>query len=193
MSEIKSALELALEKTKSIATDKETIEKEKFIKQGKTLVSRFLENPNASFKDVLKHYDKKQKAWVKDGIVQVVMANLVLPQNHVGLKKNKRLEEVLKDIVQDKVFLNKIFEQLVSFFEEYIEEKERIIRLIDEQYARRLAQKEEELSKKLGQPVKIDKSTDPEYASIIRNNIARLDEKYQAVLSKVKSEITKAV
>ena len=130
---------------------------------------------------------------MKDGIVQVVMANLVLPQNHAGLKKNKRLEEVLKDVAQDIGFLNKIFKQLVSFFVEYLDEKERLIRMIDDQYARHLAQKEEELSKQLGQPVKIDKSTDPEYASLLRGNIARLDEKYQSVLYKVKSEITKAV
>ena len=88
-----------------------------------------------------------------------------------------------------KKMLRKMFAQLQSFFEEYIEEKDRYREAIEKQYAPRLRQKEEELSQKMGQPVHIDINSDPEFVALVRKNLAALEDKYATVLAQVKGDL----
>ena len=49
---------------------------------------------------------------------------------------------------------------------------------IDRQYAPRLKKKEEDMSRQMGRPVKINPATDPEFQSMVRQYVAQLDAKY---------------
>jgi hypothetical protein len=190
MGEIKSALEIALERTKSIEVNKESVEANKFQKEGKSLVSKFLDDTTVNLGEGLKKYDKKQVQWVKEGIFQVLLANLVLPQEQLVLKKAKRVGEAFFLVIRDKRLLKSIFAQLESFFEEYIGEKERLRESLVQQYTPRLRQKEEELSKKMGGPINIDVNSDPEFVSLLRKALSQLDDRYQAVLNQVKDQLS---
>ena len=189
MGEIKSALELALEKTKSLKPDKETLIKQQFIKEGMALAGKFLDDPDLSFKDSTRQYDKKQLAWVKQGFAEVLLTNLVLPEDEEALKPLKRVREAFANLITNKGILANIFAQLDQFFRNYLEEKKRLHELIDQEYKPRLKQKEAALSKKMGQQVKIDPLTDPEYATIMRNNVGQLKSRYQDALLQLKKQI----
>jgi hypothetical protein len=190
MGEIKSALEIALERTKSVVVNKESVEANKFQKEGKSLVSKFLDDTTVNLGEGLKKYDKKQVQWVKEGIFQVLLANLVLPQEQLALKKARRVGEAFFLVIRDKRLLKSIFTQLESFYEEYIGEKERLRESLVQQYTPRLRQKEEELSKKMGGPVNIDVNSDPEFVSLLRKALSQLDDRYQAVLNQVKDQLS---
>ena len=190
MGEIKSALQIALERTKSVEVNKESVEANKFQKEGKSLVSKFLDDTTVNLGEGLKKYDKKQVQWVKEGIFQVLLANLVLPQEQLALKKARRVGEAFFLVIRDKRLLKSIFTQLESFFEEYIGEKERLRESLVQQYTPRLRQKEEELSKKMGGPVNIDVNSDPEFVSLLRKALSQLDDRYQAVLNQVKDQLS---
>ena len=101
MGEIKSALEIALERTKSVEVNKEFVEANKFQKEGKSLVSKFLDDTTVNLGEGLKKYDKKQVQWVKEGIFQVLLANLVLPQEQLVLKKARRVGEAFFLVISD--------------------------------------------------------------------------------------------
>jgi hypothetical protein len=190
MGEIKSALEIALERTKSVEVNKESVEANKFQKQGKSLVSKFLDDTTYNLEEDLKKYEKKQVQWIKEGIFQVLLANLILAQDQIALKKVKRVGEALALVIRDQRLLKSIFTQLESFFEEYIGEKERLREALVQQYTPRLKQKEEELSKKMGGPIKIDVDSDPEFVSLLRKTLGQLDDRYQAVLNQVKDQLS---
>lgn len=190
MGEIKSALEIALERTKSVEVNKESVKANKFQKEGKSLVSKFLDDTAVNLGEGLKEYDKKQVQWVKEGIFQVLLANLVLPQEQLALKKARRVAEAFFLVIRDKRLLKSIFAQLESFYEEYIGEKERLRESLVQQYTPRLRQKEEELSKKMGGPVNIDVNSDPEFVSLLRKALSQLDDRYQAVLNQVKDQLS---
>jgi DNA polymerase II small subunit/DNA polymerase delta subunit B len=85
--------------------------------------------------------------------------------------------------------LTNIFAQLDQFFRNYMEEKKRLRELIEQEYQPRLKQKEAALSKKMGQQVKLDPLSDPEYAAIIRNNVGQLKSRYQNTLTQLKKQI----
>ena len=189
MSEIKSALEIALERTRDVEGDREAVEADKFRKEGKMLISKFLDDPAVDIKASLASVDAKKQKWMNEGMVQVLLANLVLPQDQLGLKKIRQVGEAFSAFIKNKKMLSKMLSQLETFFEEYIEEKERYREAVEKQYGPRLRQKEEELSQKMGQPIHIDINSDPEFTAVLRKTLAALEDKYGSVLGQVKSDL----
>ena len=189
MSKIKSDLELALEKTKNFTVDKEKMEENKYKKIGKMAVSKLFGESDYQINDSLKGLNNKQKKWMKQGMLDVLLSNFILPKDKTALAGFKKVEQVFYKIINNINYLKTVFTKLHSFFGEYIEEKEHVQELINQQYAPHLKQKEEELSKKLGKEVKIDPAQDPEYVSIVRNNMLQIESKYQSTLTKAKRDM----
>ena len=190
MAEIKSALEIALEKTQAVEGGREVIEAEEARKEGKVLVSRFLNEPEFSLKKALAGIEKQRRQRVQEGMIDVLLANLVLPQDQLAGRKAQRVGEAFGLIVQDRR-IGQIFGQLETFFGEYVEEKERVREMVTQQYAPRLRQKEQELSQRMGQPVRIDPMSDPEFQAGLRKALAQLEDRYGAVLTRVKGDLKK--
>jgi len=193
MSIIKSALEIALERTRDVEGNKEALEASSFTNEGKRAVSKFMSAEADSLKEPLAKYQKKQLAWVREGAYQALMANLKLPVDEMAFKQSKRAAEGLFALVSDPKRLTKHLGQMEHFFEEYLEERKRITTAVERQYAPRLRQKEEEMSHKMGAAVKIDPHSDPEFVKLLKQNLVLLEDRYAAVLEQVKGELKKMV
>ncbi len=189
MGVIKSAYEIAMENSKDIEANKELVETTRLRDEGKKLVSRLLDDASFDVKAALKAYDKQQLASVRDGLIQSLLANLVLPMDEFSLKNGKRIGDAFGATVADTRKVGMIFSQLESFFKEYLAERKRLVEAVDRQYAQVKKKKEEELSRQLGRPVKINPAADPEYQAMIRQYIAQLDVKYNEVLDGAKEEL----
>ena len=102
MTEIKSALEIALERTKDVEASKESLEASKYNTEGKKLVSRFLNDEKVDLTEELKSFDSSKVKWVRAGIYEALSTNLILPIDEVAFKKSKRVREgffcVIKEI-----------------------------------------------------------------------------------------------
>lgn len=193
MAVIKSAYELALERTKDIAGDKDAVEASAGSTEGKKIVSRFVDDKDVKLRDELKKYDRKKLEWVRDGMLQALLANLVLPTDELGMQRCRRVAEGLSDLGNRSRQLGQLFNQLEDFYKEYVEERKRVRDLIEDRYSQKLKQKEQELSRQLGSPVKIDPSQDPEFMSLLRQNMGNLEARYGEVLARVKEQITSLV
>ena len=189
MGTIKSAWEIAQENTKGIEGDKGLVEANRLKDEGKKLVSKVFEDPSFNLKEALKAFDKKQLENVRDGLVQSLLANLVLPMDEAAQARNKRIGEAFASVAADSKKLSLMFSQLESFFKEYMDERARLIEAIERQYAPKLQKKEEEVSKQLGRPVKINPASDPEFQGLVRQYLGQLDAKYDEILSNAKEEI----
>jgi hypothetical protein len=140
-------------------------------------------------KAALKAFDKQQLERVREGLISSLLANLVLPIDEFSLKNNKRIGDAVGATVTDARKVSMIFSQLENFFKEYLGERKRLIEAVDRQYSQVKKKKEEELSRQLGRPVKINPAADPEYQAMIRQYLAQLDAKYNEVLDGAKEEI----
>ena len=178
-----------MENTKSIEGDKELVETNRLKDEGKKLVSKLFDDPAFNIKEALKAFNKKQLESVRDGLVQSLLANLVLPMDEVAQVRNRRIAEAFASVAADTKKLTMMFSQLENFFKEYVDERKRLIEAIERQYAPKLQKKEEEVSKQLGRPVKINPASDPEFQGLVRQYLGQLDAKYEEVLSKAKEEI----
>lgn len=190
MGQIKSALELALERTESIKSDKESLIANEIRTKGKQAASKVL-NPGdeISLAAELKKVEKNQRQWFKEGFINSILANLTLPTAEGFEDSLKRVEEALIDLTGDKKQIPYIIEQIGQFFSQYLQNKEQIFNSLKSQYEPRLREKEQALAQQLGSEIKLDPMQEPEFAKAYRQNTGQLEQQYQNALNEVKDQI----
>ncbi len=195
MARIKSALELALERTEGVVGDKEKIEADTVIKEGKKIASSILSGslPGEAqgLRDALKGFSGKQLGWIKEGVFQTLLANLVLPIDDTYGPRLRVVEGTLPELVADKKKAGMLLQQLAKFFQQYLDNRKTIREQLEQQFAPRLRQREVQLSQQVGSKVRLNPLQDPEFAAALQKNYAALDERYQEALAGLKDELKK--
>lgn len=189
MGEIKSALELALEKTKDVKSDPKTLEAHEHRNIGKRLASRLQEESDFDLKKELKQYSAERRTWVEDGFFGVVLASISLPSTEEELERLTVLRDGLAVVLGGGRELQYLFEQVHGLFKQYLDNRQQLIEQIRQQYSQRMRQREEELSRQYGTQVKMDPASDPEFSKTMQDNLGRLREQYEGVLEQVRDEL----
>ncbi len=197
MTEIKSALEIAMEKTQGIKGDKTTLKINELKNEGKKLASEYLDPVSkvdegevaAKFKSL----SKEDKNPYIEGFAGVMIANITLPSNNTFPETLKALEKGLQLVIKDRKQLSYIFQQISQFFEQYLTTREQIEQGVKEQYEPKLREKERALEQQMGAPVDLTHEQDPEYLSLLSKNYARLDEQYNEALGRVKEQLEQMI
>ena len=187
MGRIKSALEIALERTETVKSDKISIEQFETKQRGKRLANAFLEDPKKSLDEELKKTPKEQRESLKQGIFDVLIAQINLP---VTKEDEKRIEVVgrgLQAVINNSRFAA-VYKQLAQALSQYLGEAANYDQAIRQQYAPKLRQKEEELSRRIGREVRIDPFQDPEFIGFYNQNMHTLKRNYQAAVDQVREE-----
>jgi hypothetical protein len=193
MGKIKSALEIALERTESIKTDKASVGLFEARQQGKRLANEYLANPSASLEGELKKAPKDQKESLKQGLFDVFAPQITLPNTQEDLPRIEAAGKGLCLLISEKSpreggQFNAMFGQLVQLLSNYLSEAAQFDQAIRQQYAPKLRQKEEELSRRLGREVHIDPFQDPEFVNFYNQNFNALKANYQAPVDQVREE-----
>ena len=191
MAVIKSALEIALERTQGVEADKEALEASRFITEGKKAVSRFLAEDGVELKSLIAKYQGKEAAWVREGVFQALSANLHLPFDEMALLGAKKAGKGFQALASDAKKLARLLAQMEQFLEDYLGERRRLLEAVEKKYAPIQRQKEEEMSRQMGQRVRIDPAMDPQFQKMLRDNLALLEGRYTEVLEQVRQELRK--
>ena len=184
------SIKSSLERTKDVQADPENLKASGFATAGKKLVSQFLADPKYSLAKKVRAHDGKERRWVSNGVFDALLSNLALPSDEYGLKRNRRAMEGFSAILRDQRRLRIMAQQLEQFFTEYFQERQQLKQNVDRQYAPRLQQKEEELSRRTGSRVRLDPATDPEYVQLLRQQMALLEDRYGTALQQVKEQLS---
>jgi hypothetical protein len=153
------------------------------------LASMYLGEPEVSIKDGLAGKDARVLKWMREGVIEALLGNLVLPQDAVAAKRVKRIAEGFAALGKNDRRLQQTFAQLEGFFREYVEERDRLREMVNKQYEPVRKQKEAELAQRMGQNVRIDPQTDPDYVNALRRAMGTIEDRYGGVLAKVKNEV----
>ena len=189
MGRIKSALEIALERTESVKTDKASIGLFEAKQQGKRLANAFLAESSMNLDDELKKFPKEQRVSLKQGIFEVLFPQITLPASADDLSRIEAVGKGLHCLISDGQFFT-MYKQFLQLLSRYLDETAQYEQAIRQQYAPKLRQKEEELSRRLGREVRIDPFQDPEFINFYNQNINALKANYQAAVDQVRNEVT---
>ncbi len=194
MGEIKSALEIALERTNSVKSDKTLIIKQNAEEEGKKLGARFLSDTEPIDTDTLKGIIKKtgseELPFLKKGISKILLSYLKLPVDGIESGTLNKIREGLILLSDKKKEITYIFSQIEAFFSQYIQNRQDLTESLKHQFSSRLHEKEELLKEQLGKDVHIRMEDDREYQEHLHKAVSRLKEQYSQAFAKVKEELS---
>ncbi len=193
MTEIKSALELALERTEGIQGDKKTIQSNEFKNDGKKLASAYL-NPAESTDDreivaKIKALNADEKAPFREGFFGVMLANLTLPSVEGYEERQKQLEQGLHAVLKDRKQVSYVFQQVSQFFSQYLQSRGQLEEAIKQQYEPKLREKEQLLEEQMGSKVSLNYEQDQEFMALLSKNYSQLEAQYSQALQQVKVQL----
>ena len=192
MSDIKSALEIAMEKVKEIgeATEEERL-KWKYVPEGERLAVRYIEE-DYNLVAELGHYGEKATRYVIAGAVDILIRNINLPRNNLAKRNNKRAMDGLKALKSDKVGVENVYSKIRRIFNHYVEQGEQQRKQAYESLKTEFGAKvQQSVQQQLGLPmgVKIDVGKLPQFQGEWRKIQSQLDSQYLKLLDEYKQEL----
>ena len=188
MALIKSALEIALERTESVKSDHDSIEQYELRREGKRIAGAFIDDPAGKpIEAELKRYSKDKLPAVRRGAFEVLLSQVSLPAVKEDLVRIEAVGKGIVAVVGDKR-LTSMFQQLQQALTQYLSDVEQYDHAIRQQYAPKLRQKEEELARRTGRRMQIDPMQDPEFVAFYNQNMGALKSRYQAAVDQIREQ-----
>ncbi|MGX8685971.1 MAG: hypothetical protein ACSW73_04005, partial [Spirochaetales bacterium] len=166
--------ELALEKTEGMTFDEEKLKTDSLIKEGMALAGSYLANIDMSLdqlKQKLSQVKPEDMATFRKGMANVVISNIVLPQDALYSMRFERLCQVAG--VLDSASGDSLM-QLKDFLDGYLQQKE-------------------EFAQSIQQKLQADQVDPSQFSQIIQQNLKRLDAQYQETLDRTKQTLENAL
>ncbi|MDC7220439.1 MAG: hypothetical protein PQJ59_10885 [Spirochaetales bacterium] len=188
MSRIKSALELAMEKTADVEADRGAIYRAEAAREAKKRVSLFLEGKeNDLFPE-----EVKEKDTYGETLKETLLINLKLPRINEDLAKVSRLEEGFSSLIKgsmEKEAVTGLFGQLKNFFAQYLDSRDHLLENLAAQYEPQLRQKEAQIRQQTGQAIRLTPEEDPEFVKILQEQRKMMDSQYEEVIKQAKDQL----
>lgn len=192
MSHIKSALEIALERTADIKSDASVGKKRELNNCGKKLASDFLsDNDLSAFKKAFGKYKHEEKDLVFEGVLKLFLARIQLPSDEAEKEKVLLVGQGLEVLLPHKG-MSELFQSVNQVFSRYLEAQKQLEEALTQQFMPKLRQKQKELEKRLGQQIELSPSQDPEFVQSLNRNLEALKDQYLQSVDEIKRYITNA-
>lgn len=192
MAIIKSAWELALEKTEKLQVDPVKIKRDLKVKEGRQLAGTFLSDIDATKEGTKKQYDAvpaEDKEAFKEGMALTMLSNLALPRNTAFKENFAKVLDLGMILGEGNEQLEQLLGQLEGFFSQYLENQEDLVERMKQQFAPALQQKEAQLRKQYGPNFTLRPEQDPEFMKLLDKQLSQLDDQYTNILTQAKAQI----
>lgn len=193
MAKIKSALELALERTEGIKSDKEGVKQSQTQKRGKHLAGQYLsgevslEETQKTFKEC----SEEEIPSLSEGFKKILITNIKLPQSETETGTIDAIDAVLDLVFTLHREASQMIGQIKEFYGQYLQNKEQMIMQLKQQYIPQHQQKMARMQEQLGTPVDLDMEQDPEFIKLLQDNLNQLDAHFQEALEQAKAELSR--
>ena len=193
MGDIKSALELAMEKIEKLGevTEEERL-RWKYVPEGEKLAARYIKE-DLNLAAELDQYEESARRCILAGAEDVLIRNINLPKDDLAKKNNKRAMDGLKNLKNDKVSVENAYSKLRHIFNHYMEQGEQQRKQAYQSLKAEVEAKiQQAVQQQLGlpTPVSIDVEKQPQFQEEWRKVQAQLDSQYLQLLGEYKQELS---
>jgi len=193
MGEIKSALEIAMEKAEKLgkATDEERL-KWKYVPEGERLAARYIKQ-DCNLVVELSQYEDNIKKYIIEGVTDILIRNINLPHSNLAKRNNKRAMDGLKTVKGDRASVENVYSKMRRIFDHYVGEGEQQRK---QAYESVKAEFEAKIKQALLQQldslvgIKIDVESQPQFQEEWRKIKTQLDSQYIKLLDEYKQELS---
>ena len=194
MAKIKSAWEIALERTENIQIDREKLKKDENIKKARLCAGAYLndeENKGESLFDDLKAINDDDA--VKKALKLTALQNLTLASDTVLTDRYERILYLISLCCGSNQNIMELANQIVGFCKQFPEHRKQLVDQLKEQFAPMLSQKAAQLKAQYGQDVPVSLENDPEFLKIANQQLERLQKQYDETLAEAKAQLEAAL
>ncbi len=164
MGEIKSTLEIALEKAQRLGmASKEEIEAEKWIGKGQRMAAKYLEGDENDLRSMIAGVESDKIPAVLRGVSHILLRNTYLPRDHDQMK---RIKKALEGLLQIKGSMAaQTVSQIEQIIESYFQTRQHYYQQMKAQIQSRLGGVQQALAQQYGMamPEGIDPEAIPEF------------------------------
>jgi len=193
MGDIKSAIEIAMEKAEGLgrATDEERLKWE-YVPEGERLAARYLKQ-DCNLVAELSQYEEKIKKYVIQGVADILIRNINLPKNNLVKRTNKKAMDGLKIVKSDKASVENVYSKIRRIFEHYVgqgeQQKKQAYESLKAEFEARIKQAiQQQLGSFMG--IRIDVERQPQFQEEWRKLLIQLDSQYVMLLDEYKQELS---
>jgi hypothetical protein len=193
MGDIKSAIEIAMEKAEKIgkATDEERLKWE-YVPEGERLAARYLKQ-DCNLVAELSQHEAKIKKYVIQGVADILIRNINLPKNNLVKKTNKKAMDGLKIVKGDKASVENVYSKIRRIFEHYVgqgeQQKKQAYESLKTEFEARIKQAvQQQLGSFMG--IRIDVERQPQFQEEWHKLLIQLDSQYVMLLDEYKQELS---
>jgi len=191
MGEIKSAIEIAMEKVEKLdkATEEERL-RWKYIPEGEKLAVKYLKQ-DCNLVVEMSRYEENIAKYVIEGASDILIRNISLPKNDLAKSNNRKAMDGLKNLKSDKVGVENVFSQIRRVFNHYVEQGEQQRRQAYESLKTECeANIQQVIQQQMGSvEIKIDVERHPQFQEEWLKIQAQLDLQYLKHLDEYKQEL----
>ena len=191
MSRIKSALELALERSSQVEADPSRVIAYELRKMGKRMVADVRAGEKIDIKNKLKQYQEGELPAIKEGIGEALLQYISLPADHDDCNKYQAAIQCAQAIAPNFRKAEQVLQELRRFAKQYLDQRHAIVSSLRAHFEKFAQEQMAQLSKTMGTDLHIDVSTLPEFQTELRKAMASHDDHYLPVFNQLK-EMTKA-
>ena len=190
MGKIRSAWEIALEKTEGIQIDKDKLRYSADVDKARRSAGSFLSTDDLISEDEIRNeLSSLDKAAVKEGLTATIEANLSLPQSEEKDPRLGKVRTLLGIASSGDANALGLFDEIEAFMERYPLHRKDLLEKMKAQYKPVLEEKSEKLSKQYGTEVHLSFENDKEFMEAVRQNLERLEAQYQSTLANAKAQL----
>ncbi|UCC90919.1 MAG: hypothetical protein JSW24_01805 [Dehalococcoidia bacterium] len=192
MGDIKSAMEIAMEKAEKLgkATDEERL-KWKYVPEGERLAARYIKQ-DCNLVVELSQYEENIKKYVIQGVADVLTRNINLPKSNLVKRINKRAMDGLKIVKSDKASVENVYSKTRRIFEHYVgqgeQQRKQAYESLKAEFEAKMKQAiQQQLGSFVG--IRIDVERQPQFQEEWRKLLIQLDSQYVRLLDEYKQEL----
>ena len=191
MSKIRSAWEIALEKTENIEVDRDRLRREENIRKARSLAGSFLNgDEQMTASDLEKQYAEiEDQSAAREGIKLSLMQNITLSTEEDVTNRYEKLLALASLISKGNAGVMDLMSQIISFLRQYPQHRKQLVGQLKQHFAPMLEQKAAQLKEKYGQDVPLSAENDPEFLKIAQQNLDQLAKQYEDTLKDAKEKL----
>ena len=188
MALIKSALELALERTEGLSVDKEELRRKELFNQGRVASAKALDEGVDFFETAMKNQEKALKRdeyhLFAEGAAENLLSRILLATDPVSAANLTKVGTILDKLTRGKA--GAPVQKIAAMLQQYGTEVGQLKQAITQQLGPQLKQRAQQSG---ANPATYVMERDPAYLKVLAENLEPLRAEYQAALEQLKAEI----
>lgn len=195
MALLKSAWEIALEKTENIEADPEKIKRDLTINEGRRLAGAYLNDPEQDGSRLAHAYQSAQpddQPLLKRGIAATIVLNVALPQSEDYEQRIAKMRHMAQILDGQEGKSVQLIGQIGQFMGKYLQARDSLLERAKQQYEPMYQDKKERMMQQYGKSTNLPLDQDPEFIQLLQKSFNQLSNQYQQVLDQAKGQLKAA-